>query len=172
MEFVEGIQRRSPSDAFTRLELVVVLATVCALALTLLPLLGNTPARSDQLGCLNNLRQIGIAFQAWGNDHDDRRPAFVPMIEGGGTAHPLRNNAYFHFTFLSNYLSSPALLIDPAETGLKRVATNWSSGLGGFLNPGFRNNSLSYLLGCHTTLAETHDILSGDRHLPFSYPVS
>jgi type II secretory pathway pseudopilin PulG len=169
MDFAEGVQTRSSADAFTRLELIAVLTTIGVLALTLLPLLGNTSGRSDQISCLNNLRQIGIAFQAWGNDHDDRRPAFVPMNEGGGAAHPLRDNAYFHFMFLSNYLSSPTLLIDPAEaTRTKRVASTWDfSPNGGFLNPAFRNNALSYLLGCHTTRSETRDVLSGDRNLQF-----
>src|SRR4030095_2408618 len=99
---------------------------------------------------------IGVAFQAWGNDHDDRRPWFVPMTEGGSQMHPFRNNAFLHFTFLSNHIS-PTLLIDPAEpVRSKRTAFNWSSSPGGgFLNPGFANNSLSYMLGCHTRLPQT-----------------
>jgi competence protein ComGC len=168
MNFAKRTPAHSLAAAFTRVELAAVTGACCIFLLLVLPLLANNSFRSNQVGCLNNLRQIGIGFQAWGDDHGDRRPWFVPMTEGGSMAHPLRNNAFLHYAFLSNYIS-PALLIDPAETATgKRVALNWSSSQGGFLNPGFKNNALSYMMGCHTTLAETHDILSGDRHIQFS----
>jgi competence protein ComGC len=154
--------------AFTRLELIVVLATFCLLALLVLPLFGSASMRSNQTSCLSNLRQIGIGFQAWGNDHDDRRPWLVPMQEGGSGSHPFRNNAFLHYTFLSNYVS-PEVLIDPAEVSrAKRVAMNWSSSQGGFLNPGFANNALSYMFSPHTSLPEATDILSSDRTVQFA----
>jgi competence protein ComGC len=166
--FAKGKQIHYSSDAFTRMELAVVIGSVFTLLLLVLPLLANNSVRSHQTGCLNNLRQIGIAFQAWGNDHDDRRPWFVPMEEGGSRLHPLRNNAFLHYTFLSNYIS-PALLIDPAETvRTKRMAVNWSSSQGGFLNPGFANNALSYMFSLHTSLPEANDVLSADRNVQFS----
>ncbi len=166
--FEKRMQSRFSSDAFTRIELAAVIGTFFALLLLVLPLLANNSLRSNQIGCLNNLRQIGIAFQAWGNDHDDLRPWFVPMEQGGTRLHPLRNNAFLHYTLFSNHIS-PTLLIDPAETArTKRMATNWTySPAGGFLNASFANNALSYIVGCHTSLAETHDILSGDRNLQF-----
>ena len=156
---------------FTRIDAIAV---GCMLAVTsavgILPSLGSNVGRSDQVGCLNNLRQIGMAFQSWGSDHGDRRPWFVPMTEGGAREHPLKNNAFIHFTFLSNHLSSPAILVDPAENARsKRVATNWSaSPQGGFLHPSFANNALSYMLGVHTTIAEADRILVADRHVQSS----
>src|SRR6185369_12726615 len=120
----------------------------------------------NQTSCLNNLRQIGIGFQAWGTDHGDRRPWQVPMQEGGSISHPLRNNAFLHYTFLSNHIS-PQVLVDPTETGRpKRVAINWSSSQGGFLNPVFANNALSYMF-CTDTFGPT-DILSSDRNVQFA----
>src|SRR5688572_25059270 len=161
-----GISSRQRKAAFTRIELAVVLGVLSVLILIALPLLANNSARSDQVGCLNNLRQIGIAFQAWGDDHHDRRPWFVPMNEGGSSGHTLRNEAWFLYTFLSNHIA-PEVLMDPSETvPYKRRAANWAlTPNGGFLHSAFKNNAASYMLGLHTSFAEANSILVGDRHL-------
>jgi hypothetical protein len=160
-------------SAFTRAELIATLAALFICAAVLLPALAGSATRSEQLGCLNNLRQVGIAFQAWGNDHDDQRPWFVqadvPGNQGGTRGHPLVNDVFIHFSALSNYMS-PTLLSDPGEVVRnKRVAQDWSwSPAGGFMNGAFRNNALSYMLGVHTTVGEPANILMADRNLLFS----
>ena len=165
--------RQSDRSAFTRAELITLLAALFLCAAVLLPSLASTGTRSEQVSCLNNLRQIGIAFQAWGNEHDDRRPWFVqadvPRNEGGTRGHPLVNDVFIHFSALSNYMS-PALLSDPGETVRnKRVAHDWSwSPAGGFMNGAFRNNALSYMLGVHTTISEAANILTADRNVYFN----
>ena len=160
----------SNRSAFTRAELLATLGAIFLGAVILLPSFANTGTRSEQLGCLNNLRQIGIAFQAWGNEHDDQRPWFVLSEvtgnQGGTGGHPLMNNAWFQFTALSNHIS-PALLMDPGEIGHnKRVARTWSSAPGdSFLNANFRDNALSYMLGPHATIADAANILAADRNV-------
>ena len=72
-----SVPNKSASDkAFTRLELVVVLAVLCLLAAVTWPALAVTAARSERATCVNNLRQIGRAYQIWGSDHDGQRLAF------------------------------------------------------------------------------------------------
>ena len=164
---------RSKRSAFTRAELIATLAATFVLGLILLPSFASTGSRSEQIGCMNNLRQIGIAFQGWGNEHDDHRPWFVradvARNEGGTAGHPLMNNAWVHFTVLSNYIS-PTVLSDPGEIGYnKRVAHTWSFSSGdGIFNGGFRDNALSYMLGVHTRVSEPANILTADRNLQFS----
>jgi hypothetical protein len=155
--------------AFTRLDLTVIVALLVGFMAMVLPLLANNSARSSQAGCLNNLRQIGIAFQGWGNDHEDRRPWSVPMSEGGSSGHVLRANAWFHYAFLSNHLA-PGVLMDPSETvPHKRRAENWAvTPDGGFLHSAFRNNAVSYMFSLHTTVTEANNILAADRHVQFS----
>jgi competence protein ComGC len=162
-----GISSRQRKAAFTRIELAAILGVLSVLALVALPLLANNSARSDQAGCLNNLRQIGIAFQAWGNDHEDRRPWFVPMNEGGSSGHVLRAEAWFHYTFLSNHIA-PGVLMDPSEiVPYKRRAENWAlTPDGGFLQ--YKNNAVSYMFSLHTSLAEANNLLAADRHVQFS----
>jgi hypothetical protein len=155
---------RSAKDAFTRMELIASVAALLLCGAVVLPLLANTGLRSEQVSCLNNLRQIGITFQAWGSDHGDRRPWYVPLNEGGTHSHPFRNSVYIQFTPLSNYLSAPCLM-DPAElTATKRRADNWTAQPGGLQNPGFANNSVSYMIGPDTFTWETHVILAADRN--------
>jgi hypothetical protein len=162
----------SNRSAFTRAELIATIGAIFLCALILFPSLASTGPRSEQVGCLNNLRQIGIAFQAWGNEHDDQRPwmvmANVAQNQGGTRGHPLMNNAWIHFTALSNYIS-PALLSDPGEIGRnKRVAQTWSfSASDGVFNGSFRDNALSYMLGVHTTVPELMNILTADRNVSF-----
>ena len=69
--------------AFTRAELLVILAVLTLLALVVLPALANTRPRSARVICANNLRQIGMAMQLWGNDHGDRPPYEVELADGG-----------------------------------------------------------------------------------------
>ena len=66
-----GIASTSRPNAFTRAELLVVVAVFALLALIVLPALANNRPRSHRVMCANNLRQIGLAMQLWGSDHND-----------------------------------------------------------------------------------------------------
>lgn len=60
--------------AFTLTELLVVIATVAILAVTLLPALARSQAKTQLTQCLNNLHQFGLAIQMYGNDNQDYLP--------------------------------------------------------------------------------------------------
>jgi prepilin-type N-terminal cleavage/methylation domain-containing protein len=59
-------------NAFTLLELVVVLAVLAGLAITLLPALAKTSPNSQALQCLNNHRQMANAWRMYADDCRDR----------------------------------------------------------------------------------------------------
>jgi len=156
------------SSGFTLIELAFVVAAVALLLATTLPVLANSRLRSDRLVCANNLRRIGVAFHVWSDSHQDKVPWQLPgpSAEGGtgGFGNPLMNNAWYHFAAISNELVTPTLLACPSDNA--KVATQWDTNpSGGFLNAAYRNNSVSYLVGCHAEIRLPNSVLSADRNV-------
>jgi len=59
---------------FTLIELLVVIAIIAILAAMLLPALAAAKAKAYKIQCVNNARQIGIAYQLYVNDNGDVLP--------------------------------------------------------------------------------------------------
>ncbi len=65
---------RQGRPAFTLIELLVVIAIIALLASLLLPALTSAQAAGRKAACLSNLRQIGLAIQAYAHDNSGRMP--------------------------------------------------------------------------------------------------
>jgi prepilin-type processing-associated H-X9-DG protein len=63
-----GVQHRA---AFTLVELLVVLATVALLAAMVLPALAATKSNSKLFLCMNNLKQLALAWTMYADDNND-----------------------------------------------------------------------------------------------------
>ena len=61
--------------AFTLLELLVVIAIIAVLAALLLPVLSRAKQRAGAATCTNNLRQLGLGFVLYRENHNDTFPA-------------------------------------------------------------------------------------------------
>jgi prepilin-type N-terminal cleavage/methylation domain-containing protein len=67
------VRRHDGDDAFTLTELLVVLATLAILSVLLLPALASTQSgNSKAFQCLNNMRQMAVAWTLYAEDNQDR----------------------------------------------------------------------------------------------------
>jgi competence protein ComGC len=144
--------------ALTLTEVLVVIVTAAILFAVMLPwLVENYPRRrSARLNCTSNLKQIGLGFRMWSNDHDDKFPMLVSTNEGGSREFVLHGEVFRHFLVLSNELNSPKVLVCPRDDGRVRI-TNF-----GLLRS---NTNISYFVGLDANEARPQMILSGDRNL-------
>ena len=127
--------------AFTRLELAVVLATVALAAGVVLPALAQGRPRSLQAVCANNLRDDWTRGRPVQRRERGRDPWRVNNNTGIG------NNAWYQFLSFSNEVRDPRVLVCPSDA-VARPAKNYSLlADGGFLNPRYQNNAVSYALG-------------------------
>jgi prepilin-type N-terminal cleavage/methylation domain-containing protein len=70
----DPVQKRKPSRAFTLVEMLVVIAIVALLAALLLPALARTREKARSTGCVDSLRQWGLAYRMYADDHNDFLP--------------------------------------------------------------------------------------------------
>ena len=63
-----------PRSGFTLIELLVVIAIIAILAAVLLPVLDQAKKRGEQAGCINNLREIGLAVSMYPSDFNGVYP--------------------------------------------------------------------------------------------------
>ncbi len=113
----------------------------------------NHEPRAQKIDCVNNLRQIGLAFRTWAVDHADQYPFNVSTNDGGTRELCVRDRDGFevdpalHLQIITNAdeLTTPMLLICP-EDHSKKPATTFKD---------LRSENVTYKLQTRTNTPKT-----------------
>jgi hypothetical protein len=154
---------RSLSAAFTRVELAATLAALAILSALAAPILATTRSDAERAGCMNNLRRIGGGVRLWASDHQERVSWRTPLSVGGTLPDGFNNKpgaAWYEFSFLSNELVSPKILLCPADPQAL-VAPTWDL----FKSNTFRSSALSYCIGLEALPEFPRSVVAFDRNM-------
>jgi prepilin-type N-terminal cleavage/methylation domain-containing protein/prepilin-type processing-associated H-X9-DG protein len=108
---------RNRSDGFTLIELLVVIGIMSILAAMLLPVLARSKQKAQGMLCMNNTRQLTLAWKMYADDNADVFPPNEPQQPGwvSGT-----------MNFDSDHSANTnfALLVDEQVSNLARYTRN------------------------------------------------
>lgn len=91
------------------------------LAEMLLPVLTKAKDRAQEINCINNMKQVAVAFNIWRVDNGGKFPFHVSTNAGGTLEFALPSeesgdpNSYRHLAVLGNAISNKKILICPAD---------------------------------------------------------
>ncbi len=146
--------RRSSPPGFTLVALLVIIAVLAVLAAMLLPALARAKQKAQRINCINNLKQCGLAFRIWEGDNGDKYPMSVSTVQGGTMELVTGADTFRHFQVMSNELSTPKILVCPADTRIAAV---------NFVR--LKNQNVSYFVGLDANDEFPQRFVDGDRNI-------
>ncbi len=104
----------------TFFEVLVVIAIVFVLVVMFLLLIVGGPQLAPRINFVSNAKQINLPLRIWEGDNN-KYPLAVSITNGGAMKTTATGDVINCFFVMSNELSTPKILICPADDGL---ATN------------------------------------------------
>jgi len=153
---MKSISRRFSKTGFTLVGLLVIIAVLAILAALLLPALAAAKRKAQRINCVNNLKQCGLAFHIWSDDfgRDGKYPMADSTNRSGTKECDIGADTFRHFQVMSNELSTPKILVCPADTRIAAI---------NFVR--LKNENVSYFVGLDASEIYPQTFLDGDRNL-------
>lgn len=111
-------------------------------------------ARAQRINCVNNLKQIGLAYRIWEGDNGDKYPMAVSTARGGTKEYTTGADTFRNYKVMANELSTPKILVCPSDT--RTAAAHFGD---------LKNKNVSYFVGLDAADSHPQALLSGDRNL-------
>jgi hypothetical protein len=128
---------------------------VLILMIFVIPPLGRPHHHYEGIKCINNQKNVGLAFRIFATDNNDLFPMELSVTNGGTRELHARGAPFHTLRALSNELSTPKIVLCPKDSA-KVEAANWTN---------FTDKNLSYFLNLDATETAPTNWLCGDRNL-------
>jgi hypothetical protein len=148
-----------PLAALTLVEVLVLIGVVVTLFAVFMPALFDRPVKAPRIKCAYHLKQIGLAFRIFANDHHETFPMEIPVRDGGTKELVEFGLVLPHLLVISNELTVPTLLICPSDT--RTAASNFGE---------LRDRHISYFVGLDARQSNSQSLLAGDRNITDGSP--
>jgi prepilin-type processing-associated H-X9-DG protein len=164
------MKRFSNHKGFSLLDVLLIIASVAAIILVMMPFFIRSGPKRQRISCVNNVKQVSLGFRIWALDNSDKYPAQLSITNGGAMEWAEAGSAYSVFLVMSNELSTPKVLFCPEENNRSRIAANTfgftpAPGSTAALIPFTATNNLSYFAGLDGDETQPTAIITGDDHL-------
>ena len=126
----------------TLFEVLLVIVILAVLFAILLPAIIPASGRRHGINCVNNLKEISLAYRIWEGDNGNLYPTAVSVTNGGTLESAATGDVAAIFQVMSNELSTPEILICTEDT-THTPATNFATG--------FSAKNISYFAGLDAT---------------------